>query len=103
MSGGGEELVKQAQRLSGGLLWLSRRTRPDIAFGGSQLSAVATRQPKTAIQYGKRLLRYLRGTTKVGINLRSSADMGLKVYADASFRPIKSQTGCALMWGWLSD
>ena len=40
--------VKHAQRLAGGLNWLSTRTRPDISFTVSQLSSAAARAPLRA-------------------------------------------------------
>ena len=35
--------VKLAQRMGGGLIWASSRTRPDIAYAVSRLSSAATK------------------------------------------------------------
>ena len=43
-------LVRQAQAITGELLWLSIRTRPDVAYPVGVMGRLATRSPSTAIQ-----------------------------------------------------
>ena len=53
--------VRTAQMLTGALLWVSTRTRPDLAFGVSAMSRLVTRNPAKAIEIGYVLLRYVKG------------------------------------------
>ena len=55
------EDVRNAQMLTGALLWVSTRTRPDIAFGVSAMSRLTMRNPVKAVEIGYTLLKYLRG------------------------------------------
>eukprot|EP00438_Fugacium_kawagutii_P026282 Skav208236 [mRNA] locus=scaffold2601:200137:204873:+ [translate_table: standard] len=54
-------MVRQAQALAGSLLWLSTRTRPDLAFGVATMSRLTTCNPNKAVQIGLALLRYVKG------------------------------------------
>ena len=53
--------VRTAQLLTGALLWLSTRTRPDLVFGVSAMSRLTTKNPKKAVEIGYVLLKYLHG------------------------------------------
>ena len=53
--------VKNAQALTGALLWLSTRTRPDLVHGVSVMSRLVTKNPKKSLEIGYVLLKYLRG------------------------------------------
>ena len=53
------KLVKQAQKLTGELLWLSGRTRPDVAAAIQRMSQKATRDPAWVIELGKNVLAYV--------------------------------------------
>ena len=59
--------VLKVQKISGSLIWLSTRTRPDITFAQSRISSMATRAPKRALAESKRLMRYLAGTVDLGL------------------------------------
>ena len=59
--------VRQAQKLSGALIWLATRTRPDIVYAQSRISSLATRAPRRALECGKRVLRYIAGTLNYGL------------------------------------
>jgi hypothetical protein len=73
---GGEELLnaanaKQFRTLAGGLVWLARCTRPDIAFAVHQLTR-HTHAPRLAdLHLGKRVLRYLIGTAAMKLHVTS--------------------------------
>ncbi|CAK0805588.1 unnamed protein product, partial [Prorocentrum cordatum] len=87
--------VRLAQRMPGGLLWLSSRTRPDVAFAVSRLASAAAVHPEWALKLGKKILRHLAGTRHYGLACQCSGGMALHVYADASFEPATAQTGIA--------
>ena len=53
--------VRTAQMMTGALLWLSTRTRPDLVFGVSAMSRLTTKNPKKAVEIGYVLLKYLYG------------------------------------------
>ena len=100
--------VHQAQRLAGGLNWLSTRTRPDRSFMASQLSSAATRAPLRAMTLGKKVLRYLAGTRDHGIRmvdhgaLRSersgSPAATLEGFGDAAYEVGYTQTGVLIKY-----
>jgi len=60
-------LQHQYSQLVGTLIWLSVWTRPDIAFPVSQLSRHISAPGPTHMAAAKHVLRYLRGTTHLGI------------------------------------
>ena len=91
--------IRLAQRMSGGLLWLSGRTRPDIAYSTSKVSSYATSMPRWALRLGKRILRYLIHTRGCGIFYKYRGNSVIWAFADASFDPYTSQTGICVFWG----
>ena len=70
--------------LAGALQYLTL-TRPDIAYAVQQicLHMHAPRQPHLAMV--KRVLRYVRGTLDLGLQLRASSSTGLTAYSDADW------------------
>ena len=59
------EDVKEAQMLAGTIIWLSTRTRPDLAYVQHRISSLAVRAPKKALAEGTRLLRYIKRHRKL--------------------------------------
>ena len=55
------EEVKSAQALTGALLWLSTRSRPDIAYSVARMAQFSTRSPQLVLSIGNQVLRYLKG------------------------------------------
>ena len=55
-------LVREAQAMAGSLLWLSTRSRPDLAMGVAAISRLMTKNPRKAIEVGQMLLSYVKGT-----------------------------------------
>ena len=51
--------VREAQRLTGELLWLSGKTRPDLAAAVQRMSSRATRNPEWVLELGANVLAYL--------------------------------------------
>jgi hypothetical protein len=89
---GGEEPlnafeIKQFRTLAGGLLWLARCTRPDIAFAVHQLTR-RTHAPRAAdLRVGKRILRYLHGTATMKLHVKQDVNnaLTLSAYTDTDF------------------
>ncbi|CAK0796462.1 unnamed protein product, partial [Prorocentrum cordatum] len=92
--------VRGAQRMAGGLLWLSSRTRPDLSYSVSRISSHATRRPRAPLVLGKRVLRYLAATRLLALvyvlsTPRELQDLicQLDVFSDASHGDAGAQTG----------
>ena len=92
--------ILQAQRIAGALIWLSTRTRPDIAYAQSRISSMATKAPKKALEEGQRVLRYLKGTMTVGLHFKTCKyGEDVIAYTDANFAVSRSQTGSFIKLG----
>ena len=50
-----------AQALTGALLWLSTRTRPELMHGVATMSRLLSKNPKKAVEIGYVLLKFIRG------------------------------------------
>ena len=68
------DAVKQCQQLLGELLWLSGRTRPDLAFAISTLSGWVTRCPRRVKELGRHVLGYLQETVDMVLSYGSCLD-----------------------------
>lgn len=106
--------VKAAQALTGELLWLSIRSRPDIAFAVATMSRNLSKFPRWVVRVGKSVLEYLAGTPKKALvygpcrrdrgplsNLPITRHEELiEAYADISFAPQggRSSQGIALAY-----
>eukprot|EP00435_Cladocopium_sp_Y103_P036068 s3762_g9.t1 len=53
--------VKTAQSMAGALLWLTTRTRPDIALSVAAACRLATKNPIKSIEISTAVMRYVRG------------------------------------------
>jgi hypothetical protein len=112
-------LLRQAQKAAGELLWLATRTRVDLAYTMHRLCSVVSSNPARAVRMQKRVLRYLKMTSDVGVLFTSRAyllqcegapetplaehylERVLVGYSDASFAPEggKSHQGIILTLG----
>ena len=107
--------VRNAQILAGELLWLSGRTRPDLAMAVSKMSRWVTRAPEWACQFGNEILKYLNQTASLGlvyegvkaydddteIEREKPRHQGtVEILTDASFAPSgdHSVSGLVIMW-----
>ena len=54
------ESIKTAQSMAGALLWLTTRTRPDLAMGVSVVCRLATRNPLKSIEVATILMKYIK-------------------------------------------
>ena len=91
------------QAVVGSLLYLSTKTRPDIAYAVSRVArfcAKPTREHWTAV---KRILRYLKGTSNFGLLYRANASAKMVGYTDADWagdiEDRKSVLGYAFLLG----
>ena len=87
--------------LVGSLLWLSLRTRPDIAWAVSRIASLATEHPLEAWRRVKHVLQYLRWTLDFGMVFTPHNDHHLYCFTDASLSPTgeRSHQGIAIYWG----
>ena len=86
-----KEQIKLAQKISGELLWLSGRSRPDIAVAVSRMSC--TREACWVLELGRNVLKYLCSTMDHGLiydkgeDISTDSEIFLDVLSDASFSP----------------
>ena len=84
-----DEAIKAAQKVAGECLWLSQRTRIDIAFSTTMLCSKVSKDPHGAIEIGRRILHYLHQTKDFKLHLKPVKDVApLRVFTDASFAPL---------------
>ena len=83
-----DDALRQAQRVTGELLWLTQRTRVDVAFIVSLMGSWTTRSPGYVVKMGQRLLDYLGTTRDFRLSLVPVEDeKKIVVFTDASFSP----------------
>ena len=109
-----KELMKKIpfKSLIGSLQYIALSTRPDIAYAVNQLSRFLSDPGQEHWMGGKRVLRYLKGTAKMGLlykNHDGSQKTKIEVYCDADWAgdvdDRKSTTGiviklngCPVVW-----
>ncbi|PNF26042.1 hypothetical protein B7P43_G06356 [Cryptotermes secundus] len=87
----------------GSLLYMSSKTRPDMAFAVNVESRTLENPDKVAVQNAKRTLRYVKGTRDSGIKYTSSDSetVKLEAFSDADYagdvKDRKSVTGYVIM------
>lgn len=86
--------IREAQRVTGELIWLVTRTRPDLMFAVSKMSTQVLRNPIWVREVAEQVWGYLNSTQGEGILYQPSRKMnpweemsGIQTYADASFSP----------------
>ena len=98
-SPGDRELLREAQRIMGELVWLSTKTRPDLMLTVSKLSALISRDPAQVVRSADQVWHYLAGTVDMGLIFSPQENCrDLNVFTDSSFND--SCQGCVLiLWG----
>jgi hypothetical protein len=110
--GGKDEKIKP-RALAGEVLWLTRNTRPTLAYSVSRFCQITHEPTEETYERGHKILRYLASSTKkVGILFRRGLSTPMEAYADSDWagnykEHTRSQSGGILMWGggpllWLS-
>eukprot|EP00730_Choanoeca_flexa_P004043 TRINITY_DN11584_c0_g12_i1.p1 TRINITY_DN11584_c0_g12~~TRINITY_DN11584_c0_g12_i1.p1 ORF type:complete len:550 (+),score=133.01 TRINITY_DN11584_c0_g12_i1:323-1972(+) len=69
----------------GALMYLAKRTRPEISFATSTLARFFTRYTHGHYEVMKKVIRYLVSTADVGMTLDPCSKLDLTVYTDASY------------------
>ena len=95
------EAVHQAQQVTGELLWLSQRSRPDLAYTASLLASLATKAPHRTLRIADRALGYLQRTKSASLVFVAD-NTQLHGWSDASFSPegLRSHGGwCVCLFG----
>ena len=92
---------KRFQAIVGGLLFISRMTRPEIAIHVNLLGRRASKPSPQNHQAALRVLAYLHSSKNEGIILRKPENLLVKVYADASYggEKARSQSGVIVTLG----
>ena len=62
------ESVKEAQAVTGALLWAVTRSRPDLMFPVSKMSQYAVKSPRRVVELGAQVLAYVKHTLDYGID-----------------------------------
>lgn len=75
----------------GVLMYLANATRPDIAYAVNLLANKHLKSTEDDSNEVKRIFRYLRGTSNIGIKFQSNLN-NLKVSTDASLRDREEST-----------
>ncbi|CAE7390987.1 unnamed protein product [Symbiodinium natans] len=91
--------VHLAQQLTGELLWVSQRSRPELSFVTSLMSALTTKAPSRVITIGMKALGYLQRTQARQLTIGYDGS-GLALFCDAAYAPEsgRSHSGWAVFW-----
>ena len=94
-----EGSAPEAQRVIGELVWITARSRPDLAFTVSKLASLITKSPMQVVQLVKPVWYYLAATMDQGLIFQNAkGERQLNVYTDASCSDVSF--GCHLiLWG----
>ena len=90
-----QEWVKIGQRILGGILWLSTRTRPDLAYTVSSAAQVLTRDLELLKVKLRHIFQYINTTQTLGLlfSYPDSREMtDFTTFADASFAPARKHS-----------
>ena len=95
-----EALINHAQTLTGELLWVAERSRPDISYSCCLLSTLSTRAPQRVVDIAYKVMRYLNKTNSYALKVKAD-DNTIRLYPDAAFAPsgTRSHSGFLAMWG----
>ena len=98
--------VHKAQQLTGEVLWLAQRSRPDLSYATSVMASLCLRNPTQVINIGMKVLGYLQRTSRFQLKIRAK-DNSLVMYSDAAFAPqggrshggwLVTYAGAPIMW-----
>ena len=87
-----DEVLRDAQRITGELLWVSQRTRIDVCFAVGLMSSWTVRSPSFVTKLGLRILAYLANTKDYRLVLTPKDGQELEIFTDASFAPFSDRS-----------
>ncbi|CAE7387258.1 unnamed protein product [Symbiodinium microadriaticum] len=92
--------IAAAQKVTGEVMWVSHKTRPDAAYTSSLMASITLKAPHRCQELGCKLLRYLQGSKELEMAVEDDGT-GLVLFPDASFAPAsgRSHTGWLVCWG----
>ncbi|CAG7821978.1 unnamed protein product, partial [Allacma fusca] len=79
------------RQLVGSLIFLAKCTRPDISFAVSKLSQFLNSYDKDHWKAAKQVLRYLKGTSNLGIRYNPGRTLKLTGYSDSDYAGDKTE------------
>ena len=111
-----QDHIRCAQALTGQLLWLSGRTRPDLSFSVSQVGQLIVQDPTKAIARAHQIIRYVRHAPDIELKYGKAPDRygswdqlqwkqnsgAIDLFSDASFmsdQESRSVGACQMFWG----
>ena len=107
------EDVRQAQAIAGEILWMSVRSRPDLAYAIGALGREVTKHPRWAVQTGHYILEYLNATAECFLSYGRCRDKDrgpddalarersmdlVEIYCDVSYMPLKEKKVSRALW-----
>jgi hypothetical protein len=95
----GEKEKERFHHLTAKLLYLAKRTRPDLLTAVSFLTKRVNKPNGSDMAKLARAIKYLRGTKSMGIKLEADKNLAVLAYVDASYgvhEDMKSHTGCVV-------
>ncbi|CAE7302454.1 unnamed protein product, partial [Symbiodinium microadriaticum] len=98
--------VHMAQQLTGEILWVAQRSRPDLSYTSSMMASLCLKQPRQVIEIGFKALGYLQRTAKFQLKIRWEEN-SLVMFCDAAYAPQNAHShggwlvrygGSPIMW-----
>eukprot|EP00439_Symbiodinium_sp_Y106_P003580 s4711_g1.t1 len=95
-----DDRVRLAQQITGEVLWVAQRTRPDLAYTTSMMASMCTRCPDQVVAIGLKALGYLQRTMGYGLKVTWS-NKDLVMFCDAAYAPqsARSHGGWVVTYG----
>ena len=83
------EQIRKSQKSVGEVLWVSTRTRPEIAFAVSRMGSGVLKATDAVEEADRQLKGYLQRTKEEGLKfeVKEHEEVKLKLFTDASFAP----------------
>ena len=109
------ERVKEAQAITGALLWSVTRSRPDLMYTTSKMGQYATKAPGQVVEWGMQALKYVATTLDLGLEFLANPGPAfgshsqlsvprlpgyLEIYSDASHAPDGGRSTQSTMVCW---
>ncbi|CAE7780733.1 unnamed protein product, partial [Symbiodinium sp. CCMP2456] len=92
--------IAEAQKITGEVMWVAHKTRPDVSFTSCLMAAITLKAPARCVEIGFKWLRYLQATKDTKMAVQDDGT-SLMLYPDAAFAPSsgRSHTGWLVCWG----